>query len=161
MGFSTAGMHRPAMTGFRSNSNRSHTTPAQDWANYPDALRAVVERLRGVVIENRPAIEILRQHDSSEALHYIDPPYPHETRSQDDAYDHEMSSDDHLDLLTEIKRLEGAVCLSGYPNLLYDGHLDGWDRVKCHALADGARPRCEVLWLNQRASARSPQKALL
>lgn len=34
----------------------------------------------GVVIENRPAGEIMPQHDTLETLHYVDPPYPLETR---------------------------------------------------------------------------------
>jgi hypothetical protein len=36
---------------------------ARDWLNYPDNLAAVAERLRGVVIESRPAVEVMLAHD--------------------------------------------------------------------------------------------------
>ena len=147
MGFSTAGMHRPSMTGFRANSNRSHTTPAHDWRNYPDALAAIIDRLRGVVIEQRPALDVLRQHDGPDTLHYVDPPYLHETRSQNDAYDHEMTAEQHAELLDVLDGLEGDVILSGYPNDLYAGRLRHWRCERKEALADGAQPRVECLWI--------------
>ena len=50
MGFGSAGASGQA-TGFRANSNRSHTTPAHDWANFPEALASIVDRMRAVVIE--------------------------------------------------------------------------------------------------------------
>lgn len=57
MGFGSNGHQR--RTGFRSNSNRSGTTPARDWRNYPDALAMIVDRLSGVVIQNRDAREVM------------------------------------------------------------------------------------------------------
>jgi len=147
-------------TGFRANSNRSGTTPAHDWANYPDVLPAIVERLRGVIIERRPAIEVMKQHAGGGTLCYVDPPYLPETRSPANKYDlkhrmyrHELTVDDHRDLLEFLKTLEGYVVLSGYPSALYDDALAGWRRASCEALADGARARTEVLWINPACAA--------
>lgn len=151
MGFGSNGHARS--TGFRANSNRSGTTPARDWLNYPDSLALVVERLRGVIIENRPAIEIMTQHDSRETLHYVDPPYVLDTRSDPSRdYAVELSDADHSDLLHFIRTLKGAVILSGYPSELYDNTLDGWRRIDRTALADGAKKRIECLWLNAAAA---------
>lgn len=142
-------------TGFRASSSRSGTTPATDWANYPAALEALVARLQGVVIENRDAREVMAQHDSAATLHYVDPPYLPETRARGNRYDlawrmyrHELSRDDHADLLTFLSELDGMVVLSGYPDALYDEALQGWARHETKAYADGARERVEVLWLN-------------
>ena len=160
MGFSTAGMNRPSQTGFRSNSNRSHTTPAHDWASYPPALATIVERLAGVVIENRPAVDVLRQHDSPATLHYVDPPYLPSTRRRHGAYDHEMDEAGHVALLDVLDRLEGAVVLSGYHNEIYADRLRHWRVVEKAALADGARPRREALWMNAAASDGAPARKL-
>lgn len=150
MGFGSNGHARP--TGFRSNSNRSGTTPARDWMNYPDALEAIVERLRGVVIENNTAAAIISDHDTPETLFYVDPPYVPATRDKGADYRHEMSDSDHVALLERLQSVEGMVVLSGYPHPLYDEALSGWRRVERDALADGARPRTEVLWINPRAA---------
>lgn len=147
-------------TGFRATSSRSGTTPAQDWMNYPDAMAALVERLRGVVIENRPAIEVMAQHDRPDTLHYVDPPYMHETRAQGNKYDlgwrmyrHEMTNDQHAELLEYLRGVAGMVMLSGYAAGLCDEMLFDWRRIEEETFADGARTRVEVLWLNPRAAA--------
>lgn len=150
-------------TGFRANSNRSGTTPARDWANYPAALPALIARLRGVIIEHRDAIEVMTQQDGSDTLHYVDPPYLPETRSPANKYDlkhrmyrHEMTPDDHRRLLAFLNGVSGMVVLSGYPSALYEELLGGgWRRIERLAYAAGARPRCEVLWLNAAAAART------
>ncbi|BCJ90025.1 hypothetical protein IZ6_07600 [Terrihabitans soli] len=147
-------------TGFRSNSNRSGTTPAHDWRSYPDALRLIVERLAGVVIENRDAFDIMVRHDGADTLHFVDPPYLHETRSIRKAgggmralYRHELSRSRHEDLLRLLRDLKGMVLLCGYPDDMYDAALADWRRVQTPALADGARPRMEVLWISPAAVA--------
>lgn len=146
-----------AQTGFRSNSSRSGTTPAGDWRNYPNGLPAVIDRLRGVIIEHRDARAVMKTHDGPDTLHYVDPPYPLELRNPGNPYDqkhmyrHEMGRQDHISLLAFLKKLTGMVVLSGYPSDLYDSRLKGWRRVETEALADGARKRTEVLWINPAA----------
>ena len=155
MGFGSDGARIDRRTGFRSNSNRSGTTPAHDWVNYPGAMPALIERLRGVTIESRDALACMTQHDGPDTLHYIDPPYLPETRSastRHDAYSHEMSPADHERLLASLAGLTGMIVVSGYPSALYDDALAGWKRIERNSLADGARPRTEVLWLNAAAS---------
>lgn len=157
MGFGSNGHNR--LTGFRSNSNRSGTTPAHDWVNYPDSLRNVVERLQGVVVLNRDACEVMAGHDSPETLHYVDPPYVFDTRSDTGKdYAHELSDTDHETLLDFLNGLRGMVMLSGYPCDLYDNALSGWHRVTRKALADGAKERTEVVWMNQAAMAAMAQR---
>lgn len=146
MGFGSNAHQR--MTGFRANSSRSGTTPAHDWSHYPAEVPAMVERLRGVVIENRDATEVIRQHDGPETLFYIDPPYVMGTRSDKGKdYSHEMTDVDHEDLAGVLNGLQGMVILSGYDGPLYTELYRGWKRVERAALADGAAARTEVLWL--------------
>jgi DNA adenine methylase len=147
MGFGSNGHNRP--TGFRANSNRSGTTPAHDWINYPDSLQQVVERLSGVTVESKDAKAVMAQHDGPDTLHYVDPPYVFETRSDASSdYAHEMTDEDHAELLVFLRGLSGMVVLSGYPCALYDEALPDWRRVERKALADGAAERTEVLWIN-------------
>jgi DNA adenine methylase len=152
--------HARVPTGFRANSTRSGTVPAMDWRNLPDAMLKVIDRLRGVIIENRDAKAVMAAHDGPRTLHYVDPPYVHATRGEGNLYDvmyrgysHELSDDDHRALLAFLRTLTGFVVLSGYAHPIYDEALADWGRVEMAALADGARPRTEVLWINPQAIA--------
>lgn len=155
MSFGSGGTRIDYDTGFRSNSHQSNTAPARDWMRWPEAMRVVVQRLRGVCIENRSALEVMDGADRPDALHYVDPPYLHETRvgansgkSTPAVYAHEMTKEDHVELLAFLRTLKGAVVLSGYPSKLYDDALEGWQKITRTALADGAKKRTEVLWIN-------------
>lgn len=155
------------VSSFRSTSSRSGTTPAHDWRNYPDAFVAIIERLRGVVIENRDAYAVMKHHDSTRCLHYVDPPYVHSTRSSKvrkkvhsfgtrKSYRFELTDEQHGDLARFLKCLRGMVVLSGYPSELYDSLYADWTRVDRQSMADGAQPRIECLWLNDAAVAALP-----
>jgi len=164
MGFGSNGHNTASRTGFRTKTERSYTLPAHDWANWPDQFPAFVERLRGVIIENKDAFEVLAQHDTPATLHYVDPPYVHSTRglgskrmSNQRDYRHEMDDSGHRRLAAILHGLKGMVVLSGYPCALYDELYMGWYRVAKSTLADGARKRIEVLWMND-AAMRSRQE---
>ena len=135
-------------TGFRSNSNRSGTTPAHDWINWPKYIPEFYERLKGVVIENKDAIEIMKNHDGEKTVFYVDPPYSVQTR-RGGRYKHEMDDHDHVELLAFLKTLQGRVVLSGYQSEFYNDHLSGWKLVTKEARADKAGLRTECLWINQ------------
>lgn len=153
MGFGSNGHN--LVTGFRANSNRSGTTPAHDWTNYPDALALVIERLSGVTVECKDAKAVMAQHDGADTLHYVDPPYVFATRADlSKDYAHELTDEDHAELLVFLRGLGGMVVLSGYPLASYDNALHDWRRVEREALADGAAKRTEVLWINPACAAR-------
>jgi DNA adenine methylase len=155
-GFGTAAMRATRAgirqrTGFRGNTTRARTTPAHDWTGMPAVVADVAARMTSVVIEHRPAAHVMESHDGPETLHYVDPPYPHGTRSDSSRwnYRHEMSDDDHRVLAELLHSLSGMVVLSGYACALYDRDLFAdWARVEKETHADGARDRTEVLWLN-------------
>jgi DNA adenine methylase len=154
----------PQRTGFRRYSSTSRrSTPAGDWVNFPPALREIIERLRGVFIETRDARKVLVEHDGPDTLHYSDPPYVHSTRGftcggakgggSHRGYRFEMTDNDHRDLAAAHHALSGMVVISGYACDLYDRELySDWERHERLHVADGARPRVEVLWLNPACS---------
>lgn len=151
MGFSSAGSagrggHQK--TGFRARGIRAGTTPPENWRRFPPILREVAERMQGVVIEQRPALDLIEMHDDPGTLFYLDPPYLPETRDAGVDYNHEMTAEDHTGLLATIRGLAGKVVLSGYPSDVYDAALPGWWRFERDTHAEGARPRTEVIWTN-------------
>lgn len=154
MGFGNNSINRNVVSGFRANAHRSHTTPSHDWANLPRNMVLIARRLRGVIIDNRDAIEVIEQQDRADTLHYVDPPYVWATRSsrgKGKGYAHEMSDEDHQALAARLNSVEGMVILSGYPSPLYELCYADWHRVEREALGDGACKRTEVLWINPQA----------
>lgn len=143
-------LNTDAASGFRADSKRPGSTPAHDWATLPDSLRMVVERMRGVVIENQDAMRVMLAHDSPRTLHYADPPYVHDTRRRPGShrYRHEMSVDGHAALLVGLMALDGMVAVSGYEHEVYMDMLSGWRCARIDSRADGGAPRVECLWLS-------------
>lgn len=145
------------------------TNKAKTFANSLPNLRAVCERLRGVLIENSPALNVMRQWDAPDTLIYADPPYLPETRSKIGDYKHELTTDHHVELLEFLLQAKSKIILSGYPSKLYSEALEsnGWKREDYSAIAASAlnstnnglkgRPadfakRTESLWINPAAA---------
>jgi DNA adenine methylase len=82
MGFGTSGS-RTSKTGFRARPLRpgGKQSGVTDFVTYPEAIAAFSERLRGVIIECRTALELIALHDAPDTLFYVDPPYVLSTRT--------------------------------------------------------------------------------
>jgi DNA adenine methylase len=157
MGFGSGGATKGA-TGFRIDTKREYGTAQQLWAQYPESIAAAGERMAGVLIENRPAIEVMQQHDAPTTLHFVDPPYIHSTRvmKKDGVYRHEMTDEDHLHLLDAVSNLQGMVVLCGYPSALYENSLRSWESHEQESRISAGRGtaiKIEKVWLNQACSA--------
>tara|TARA_R110000744_G_C19357750_1_gene561057 strand:+ start:1557 stop:2357 length:801 start_codon:yes stop_codon:yes gene_type:complete len=151
MGFGTAA-GVGGNSGFRSDSKRKYATASHLWARYPDNLASVGERLAGVMIENKPATEVILKHDCEFTLHYVDPPYVHNTRvAGNRSYRHEMSDNDHEELIAVLSSVKGRVLLSGYDCDLYRDCLAGW-RVETKpsriSAGRGTKVKNEMLWIS-------------
>lgn len=157
MGFGSAGATK-GITGFRIDTKRQYGTAQGLWSKFPEHLGVVGQRLSGVLIENRSAIQVLKDHDAETTLHYVDPPYVHGTRydgaKSGRIYRHEMQDQDHMDLLNTLLGLDGMVMLSGYSCEMYDDMLSSWKRVDTSARISAGRGtavKTECLWVNKQA----------
>lgn len=166
--FGSAGATR-GRTGFRGyyRPDGHDANVAHSWTRIGDIIERFADRFRDVVIENRPAIGVAEQYDHRSTLHYFDPPYLPETRSLEGSryYRHEMSAEDHEDLLTRVQRLQGMIVLSGYDSPLYRETLagGGWRMIEldtCGSSRMGSVRRTECLWLNPAAAGAAPQPDL-
>lgn len=91
------------------------------WLSAVDGLQDCHERLRRVEIRNMDCIDFIKKYDHEKALFYCDPPYLHETRSTVGEYgQHEMSVEQHKDLLNCLESIKGKFMLSGYRSELYN-----------------------------------------
>jgi len=166
MGFGSCGATKGS-TGFRIDTKREYGTAQQIWALYPSAIAIAGQRIAGVLVENREAMEVMQQHDGTQTLHFVDPPYLHGTRVMQAGkagyYRHEMTDDQHIELLEFLDRLEGMVVLTGYPHEIYQSRLQGWIQHTTKSrisLGRGGGLRTEVAWLNPLCAARQNQQRL-
>jgi len=139
--------------GWRHQGTRGRAGTYSLWAQLPERLAAVAERLRLAEIECLPALTIIGRYCGPDTLLYVDPPYVLDTRKNERLYRHELTNADHIALLAALDAHSGAVMLSGYAHPLYDTRLTHWQRVERQALAEHGQTRTEVLWINPRACA--------
>ena len=126
---------------------REASYSARYWCKTPDTIFEAAQRLKGVQIENKPAVDLIERFNFPNVLIYADPPYLLETRHCKQ-YKHEMDLKDHMDLLDVLKAHRGPVLLSGYDSDLYNDTLSGWYRDETNAVTQTSRRRREVLWMN-------------
>lgn len=126
--------------------------------SYTDRIWDASERLHGVSLECRPALQVIADYGQHESvLLYVDPPYLAGVRGPGNQYQHEMRGDDqHEELAAALRGCAASVVLSGYPSDLYDEALfPDWHRIEIPAFTGQAGSqgrhggRTEVLWSNR------------
>lgn len=91
------------------------------WLTAVEGLADVHARLKRVEVRCMDALEFIEKYDHSQALYYTDPPYVLGTRSNNGGeYEHEMSNQQHSDLLYTLSQIRGRFLLSGYTCPLYE-----------------------------------------
>lgn len=143
--------------GFRTNGEkvgwkndiqgREKAYAAKDWCDIPNKIMQAAERLRGVQIENRPAVDLISRFNYSNVLVYLDPPYVLSTR-HGKQYKCEMDDNEQEKLLDVVTKHKGSILLSGYDSGLYNSYLSGWHREETTSYSQVASKKREVLWMN-------------
>jgi DNA adenine methylase len=153
---SRQGLEKDFATMTRNRTRRGMNEQVSSWLSAIDGLEWFHERLQRVVIFNRDALDVIKQQDGKRTLYYCDPPYVHKTRSSTGEYgEHEMSDDQHRELLKALAGIAGRFLLSGYHSELYDGFaaINGW---RCHekeidnkaSSAKEKKKQIECVWTN-------------
>lgn len=119
------------------DSSRGMSGVVSAYLSSIERLPEVHARFMRVQIEHDDFRNLIRRYDSPETFFYLDPPYVPTTR-RGGGYRHEMSHEDHEDLVRLLLGIQGKALLSGYDNPIYKALEDaGWKRLNfeavCHA----------------------------
>jgi DNA adenine methylase len=146
-------------TGWRSNIEPKNHHKAKEWNKLPHKIIQVASRLKDVQIESQPAAKLIKRYNHPEVLIYADPPYILETRTNRH-YKHEMTIEEHIELLELLDQHNGPVILSGYDHELYNSKLRHWHRETKKVLAESGSHKEEVLWINPIAAEKLGQMSI-
>ena len=145
-------------------SDRGMAATASKWLSIIEMLPEIHARLQQVQIECNDFRKIIDTYDTLETLFYLDPPYVIGTR-KGGGYKHEISDDDHHDLIEKLINLKGSAVVSGYNNPIYNilehnGYTRKDFQTACYAAGrtrtsnlqgEGSvmkkAPRTESLWI--------------
>lgn len=140
---------------------RMHLSRAASTANRVDHIWRFVERMRLVQIDNLDWRACLERYDHPDALFYLDPPYVPATRRAG-GYTHELTADDHAELVDRVIAIEGASIISGYDHPLYAPLVTGggftrhewsvWSTAASGVKGQARDRRTEVVWASHHAA---------
>lgn len=143
-------------TGWRNNIKGNNGNLTQFAMRLPESILEVSSRLKhskdGLVqIDNQPAVKLIERQNQKNVLIYLDPPYVRSTRSGR-IYKHEMTDNDHIELLETAKKHLGKVIISGYESDLYNNILQGWKIEKKASVTEAGNNATEVIWMNYKSN---------
>lgn len=121
----------------------------RNWNKLPNSILSISERLKNIQIEHRPALDVIERYNFENVFMYLDPPYVTGTRkAKCDQYKHEMTDEDHIDLLNMIVASKAKIMISGYKSELYNDILKDWRVIEMNSNDQSGNVTKEVLWMN-------------
>jgi DNA adenine methylase len=127
-----------------------------------ERMHAAAARLRRVVFDQAPAVEVIAKYAIAGAVVYCDPPYLAQVRRSYDrgrAGDYQVeyaSQAQHRELAAALHATLATVLLSGYPSDLYEELYAGWwqtrrvlTRPSTNQGGRSGPPATEVIWSNR------------
>ena len=135
------------------------------WVNLIKKLPVLHERIMRVQIECQDWRRIIERYDGPGTFLYVDPPYLQETRKFG-GYAHELTREDHDELIERLLEYPRLVMLSGYAHSMHDTLIEhGWwttsfmascsaagrvrhSKLKGVGSANLRQPRVETVWTN-------------
>lgn len=132
---------------FKRNTTWKGPYNTQTWARVPEIILEAVDRLKNAQIENRSAVQLIKEFDDPETLIYVDPPYMKSLLSGS-YYQHEMNDEEHLEMLQVLNASHSKIILSGYESSLYEKELKGWQKIIIPTSTFTGKTQNEVLWVN-------------
>ena len=139
---------------------------ANGWRNVLNRLKVAGDRLECVQLECLDCVVVMQKYDGAGTLHFVDPPYPAQTRTKNSPglYAHEFSDDKHIEVLETVKDLAGPVILCSYESDMYSSRLSDWTLATIKVRASGSyhqqrnvKPhRIEALYMNKKAVEHNP-----
>lgn len=133
--------------GYRRGIGAASPNPAKAWAKLPETIQLAAERLKNAQIEHKDALELITDLYGKDTFIYIDPPYLQDTRKSY-LYNHEMTDEQHAELLQIVKESDCKIMISAYENELYDNVLADWKKEHKSTTAECSRRRVETLYMN-------------
>lgn len=119
-----------------------------------ETLPDFARRIQSVLFLSQPAIKLIQEINGADTLFYLDPPYHHETRVTRDAYKHEMTHAQHVEMLEAVQDHSSHIFISGFHCPLYDTMLKDWmckefDVAVNIPIQGQQSRRIECLWINK------------
>jgi DNA adenine methylase len=139
--------------GMRFDIKRNSGAVTNFHLKLPEVITLASERLKHtrnnlVQIENRSVFELIPIYNRENVFMYLDPPYLLETRKNRKVYRHELSSDEHKELLKLITTSKAKILISGYMNDLYQTYLSNWRLDKKINKDQAGNDKTECIWIN-------------
>lgn len=139
---------------------RMHLCRSASTKNRVDHIWRFVERMRSVQVDNLDWRECLERYDHEDCVFYLDPPYVPATR-RSGGYSHELTAEDHEELVGRVLELQGTAIVSGYDHPIYEPLVDAgfarhefgvWSTAAQRSESRDRDRRVEVVWASPRAA---------